>query len=113
MTTAAQLRKAALGLPETEEATHFGMLAFAVRGNGFASVTRDGRVQLQLSDDDAGAALAGHPTAERHVAGLAVALSVGGPACRRVARPTAPTWLIELTGLTGPADASPHLRPAP
>ncbi|MHA6625851.1 MmcQ/YjbR family DNA-binding protein [Pseudonocardia sichuanensis] len=67
MTTVAQLRKAALGLPETEEGTHFGMVAFSVRGKGFASVTGDGRVQLQLSDDDAEAALAAHPTGERLV----------------------------------------------
>ncbi len=39
MTTLAQLRKAALALPETEEGTHFGMVAFSVRGKGFASVT--------------------------------------------------------------------------
>ncbi|MFH9060428.1 hypothetical protein ACH4GM_04270 [Streptomyces coeruleorubidus] len=49
MTTVTQLRKAALALPEAEEGTHFGMVAFAVRGRGFASVTKDGRVQLHLS----------------------------------------------------------------
>jgi hypothetical protein len=67
MTTVAQLRKAALGLPEVEEGTHFGMVAFSVRGKGFASVTKDDQVQLHLADDDAEAAVAAHPTGERLV----------------------------------------------
>lgn len=67
MTTLAQLRKAALALPETEEGTHFGMVAFAVRGKGFASVTKDGLVQLQLSDEDTEAALEAHRSGERLV----------------------------------------------
>ena len=67
MTTLAQLRKAALALPEVEEGTHFGMVAFAVRGKGFASVTEDGLVQLQMPDADAEAAVAAHPTGERLV----------------------------------------------
>lgn len=65
MTTIAQLRKAALGLPEVEEGTHFGMVAFSVRGKGFASVTKDDVVQLQLSADDTESALADHPAGER------------------------------------------------
>lgn len=65
MTTLAQLRKAALALPETEEGSHFGMVAFAVRGKGFASVTKDG--QLQLPDSEAEAAVAAHPNAEKLV----------------------------------------------
>lgn len=67
MTTEAQLRKAALALPEVEEGTHFGMVAFFVRGKGFASVTQDELVQLYLLDDDAEAALSDHPTSERLV----------------------------------------------
>lgn len=67
MTTEAQLRKAALSLPEVEEGTHFGMLAFFVRGKGFASVTPDGEAMLYLPDDEAEAALSEHPTAERLV----------------------------------------------
>jgi hypothetical protein len=67
MTTLAQLRKAALALPETEEGTHFGMVAFSVRGKGFASVTKDGQVQLQLSDEDAEAAARAHRNGERLV----------------------------------------------
>ncbi|MCX4835128.1 helix-hairpin-helix domain-containing protein [Streptomyces sp. NBC_01016] len=64
MTTIAQLRKAALALPETEEGRHFGMVAFSVRGKGFASLAKDGCVQLRLSEDDARAALAVHAGAE-------------------------------------------------
>ncbi|MHC5260477.1 MmcQ/YjbR family DNA-binding protein [Streptomyces sp. UC4497] len=64
MTTIAQLRKAALALPETEEGTHFGMAAFSVRGKGFASLTKNGYVQLRLSEDDTRAALAAHAGAE-------------------------------------------------
>ncbi|WP_199432565.1 MmcQ/YjbR family DNA-binding protein [Qaidamihabitans albus] len=67
MTTLSHLRKAALALPEVEEGTHFGMVAFSVRGKGFASVTKDGQVQLQLSPDDAEAALSAHPAGERLV----------------------------------------------
>ncbi len=65
MTTLAQLRKAALGLPEVEEGTHFGMVAFAVRGKGFASVTKDGRAQLQLPEEAVEEAVAAHPSGER------------------------------------------------
>ena len=64
MTTLAQLRKAALALPETEEGTHFGMVSFAVRGKGFASVTKDGHLQLQLPLGEAEAAVAAHPGGE-------------------------------------------------
>ncbi|MFH8499076.1 hypothetical protein [Streptomyces coeruleorubidus] len=67
MTTVTQLRKAALALPETEEGTHLGMVAFAVRGRAFASVTKDGRVQLHLSREETDAALAAHPAGERLV----------------------------------------------
>lgn len=65
MTTEAQLRKAALALPEVEERTHFGMVAFYVRDQGFASVTPDRHVQLQLSSTAIDEALAAHPSAEQ------------------------------------------------
>jgi hypothetical protein len=61
MTTVAQLRKAALALPEVEESTG----SFSVRGKTFASVTDDGWVEVRLSDADAAATVAAHPTAER------------------------------------------------
>lgn len=65
MTTVAQLRKAALALPEAEEGTHFKMLAFKVRGTGFASVTKEGIVQLSMSAEDADAAIERFASAER------------------------------------------------
>ncbi|MET8468514.1 MmcQ/YjbR family DNA-binding protein [Streptomyces sp. NPDC006422] len=64
MTTRTQLRKAALALPETEEGTHFGLPAFTVRGQGFASVTKDGYVQLRLPPEAVREAVAAHPGAE-------------------------------------------------
>src|SRR5690606_32545222 len=92
MTTIAQLRKAALGLPEVEEGTHFGMVAFSVRGKGFASVTKDGVVQLQMADDDAERAVAEHPAGERLVRmgtpiGFSIALAeVNGQALNALVR---------------------------
>ncbi|MFC7326554.1 hypothetical protein [Marinactinospora rubrisoli] len=65
MTTLSQLRRAALGLPEVEEGTHFGLVAFSVRGRGFASVTKDGQVRLRLPDTEVEAAVSAHPTGER------------------------------------------------
>ncbi|MBB5137886.1 hypothetical protein HNP84_007639 [Thermocatellispora tengchongensis] len=65
MTTVSQLRKAALGLPEVEEGAHFGMVAFSVRGKGFASVTKDGQVQLHLGEAEVEAAVSAHPSGER------------------------------------------------
>lgn len=65
MTTTAQLRKAALDLPEVKEGTHFGMVSFTVRGKGFAGLDKSGSiVQLQLSDDDIRIALDAHPAGE-------------------------------------------------
>lgn len=48
MTTIAQIRKGALALPEVTEGTRFGMVAFKVRDKGFASITKDGALQVQL-----------------------------------------------------------------
>lgn len=67
MTTLRQLRKTGDGLPEVEETTHFGMVAFQVRGKGFASLTDDGLLQLQMSDDTAEAAVEEFATGERLV----------------------------------------------
>lgn len=65
MTTPAQLRKAALALPETTEGKHFGSAAFfSVRGRGFASLTKDGIVQLKVSPGDVDRFLADHPTGQ-------------------------------------------------
>lgn|SRR5690606_9777618 len=64
MTTVAQLRKAALGLPETNEGTHFGMVAFTVKDKGFVSVTDDGVVQLHLTAEETERVLERFPVAE-------------------------------------------------
>lgn len=69
MTTMAQLRKAALALPETAEGTHLGMVAFTVRGQVFASVTKDGWAQLQVSHERAEDFLSRHPEGEPLVHG--------------------------------------------
>jgi hypothetical protein len=58
MTTLAQLRKAALALPEVSESAG----SFTVRGRTFASVTETGMVHLHLSDDDV---VSDFPTGER------------------------------------------------
>lgn len=65
MTTVAQPRKTALALSEAEEGTHFGVVAFSVRGKVFASVTKDGQRQLHLPDEHAAAAVAAHSAGER------------------------------------------------
>ncbi|WP_435737382.1 hypothetical protein V5D56_01955 [Cellulosimicrobium sp. PMB13] len=65
MTTLAQLRKAALALPETVEKPHVGMVAFRVRDRGFVSVTTDDVVRLHLSADDVERLLAEHAGASR------------------------------------------------
>lgn len=77
VTTPSQLRKAALALPEAEEGTRSGTVAFSVRGRVFAAVTGDGRVLLRLPDAEAGAAVSAHPTGERWVrAGTPVGFGV-------------------------------------
>lgn len=67
MTSLAQLRKAALALPEVTEGTHFHMPSFSVAGKGFASLAKDDCLQVQLSEADAEEFLATHPSAERVV----------------------------------------------
>ncbi|SEE97047.1 hypothetical protein [Ruania alba] len=65
MTTAAQLRKGALDLPESELSGTAGPAAFAVRGATFASLTTDKTaVDLRLGPDAVEKLLAEHPTAE-------------------------------------------------
>jgi len=69
MTTVAQLRKAASALPETTEGTRFGMVAFSVRGKGFASVTADGWLQLRLPEPRVDEFLNDHAVGERMTRG--------------------------------------------
>jgi hypothetical protein len=42
MSSAEDLRSYALSLPEVEEATHFGMPSFKVKGKSFAGLEKDG-----------------------------------------------------------------------
>jgi len=51
MTTKAQLRKAALGLPETEAVNVAGLPVYQVAGKPFASLTTDGQVILHLDPE--------------------------------------------------------------
>lgn len=69
MTTLSQLRKAALALPEVEEANRSGGVEFSVRGREFAAATQDGHVQLHLAAAEAKAALAAHPGGKELVRG--------------------------------------------
>ncbi|MER5966399.1 hypothetical protein [Streptomyces sp. NPDC002057] len=64
MTTVVHLRAYATALPEVEEGTSRGRVAFSVRGNGFVSVAKDGHVLLRLPQDETEAAVAAHATGE-------------------------------------------------
>ncbi|MDF9876654.1 hypothetical protein [Cellulosimicrobium cellulans] len=80
MTTLAQVRAAALALPEAAEVVTGGTVTFSVRGRRFAAVTRDDVVQLRLGDDDVARLLAEHPAARRwtrgaHLLGASVPLA--------------------------------------
>jgi len=61
MTTAAQLRKTSLSLPEATEEEG----VFAVDGTRFAALTGQGLVGLELPVAEADEVVAAHPTAER------------------------------------------------
>lgn len=122
MTTVARLRKGALSLPEVEERTHFGMVAFYVRGKGVASVSKDGaRLQLQLPDEPAEAAMAEHPGAERFIRmgtpiGVSVPLAeLDGQAIDRLLRQAwearAPKRLVAAHRADAPARQSSDLPP--
>ncbi|MEV8022089.1 hypothetical protein AB0O76_38400 [Streptomyces sp. NPDC086554] len=66
MTTLAQLRKAALSLPETvEQGVRPGVISFAVRDKRFAAADKDNFVQLHVPAAESDEVLAAHPTAER------------------------------------------------
>lgn len=84
MTTLAQVRAAALALPEAAEDTTAGTVSFVVRGRRFAVVTRDDVVQLRVGDDDVARLLADHPTARRWTRGDLPA-AIGRPATRALA----------------------------
>ncbi|WEV78356.1 MmcQ/YjbR family DNA-binding protein [Janibacter cremeus] len=64
MASAEELHGAACRLPGVEEGTHFGMTAYTVDGKGFASLTKDGWLQLRFPPDTVDDLLAAHPAAE-------------------------------------------------
>jgi hypothetical protein len=65
MAQVARVRKGALALPEVEEGTHFGMVAFAVRGKNFVSLTKDQQqVRIHLPTDVVESTVAEHAEAE-------------------------------------------------
>ncbi len=78
MVQVSRVRKGALALPEVEEGTHFGMVAFAVRGKNFATLTKDERqVRFHLPIDVVESTVDEHPTAEPLVRmGTTIGLSV-------------------------------------
>jgi hypothetical protein len=127
MTTVARIRTGALALPEVEEGTHFGMVAFYVRGKSVASLSKDGeRVQFQLPEDDVEATVAEQPGAERIVRngtpiGVSVPLAeldvrVLDRLLRRAWEARAPKHLVAAHGSDAPARRSSDLpaigRPA-
>ena len=60
-----RVRKGALALPEVEEGTHSGMVAFAVRGTNFATLTEDQQqVRFHVPQPVVDATVAEHPGAE-------------------------------------------------
>ncbi|MEE2059550.1 hypothetical protein [Rhodococcus artemisiae] len=67
MTTARQVRKAALYLPEVEEGARSGTITFSVRGKVFVSIADGGVVQLRLSEEVIVDALERHPSGEQLV----------------------------------------------
>ncbi|MGN5239054.1 hypothetical protein [Rhodococcus sp. SJ-3] len=67
MTTARQVRKAALYLREVEEGTRSETITFSVRGKVFVSITDGGVVQFRLPEEMIVDALERHPSGERLV----------------------------------------------
>ena len=65
MAQVARVRKGALALPEVEERTRFGTVAFSVRGNDFVSVSKDAQhVRIHVPSDVVESTVAEHPEAE-------------------------------------------------
>ena len=65
MVQVARVRSGALALPEAEEGTHFGMVAFAVRGKNFVTLSKDStEVRFHLPAASVDAVVAELPEAE-------------------------------------------------
>jgi hypothetical protein len=63
MTTLAQARALALGLPEATEPDHHGMVSFRVRGKIFATVPDDTHLRVMVDEMEIRAAVAENPNA--------------------------------------------------
>jgi len=72
MTTASQLRRAALALPEVEESESGSAPSFHVGGTEFASLSADGEIVLRLARDDVDAVVAEYSRAARLTRGATV-----------------------------------------
>ncbi len=65
MAQLSRVRTGALALPEVEEGSHFGAVAFAVRGKNFTTLTKDQRrVRFHVPQPVIDATVAEHPGAE-------------------------------------------------
>jgi hypothetical protein len=114
MTTAARVRKGALALPEVEDGTHFGMVAFTVRGKNFATVTKGQRqVRIHLPLDLVESTVAERPEAEPFVrkgTTIGVALPMEGLDVRLLDRLLLRGWEAaapkRLVAAQGPATAA-------
>ncbi|QKG19622.1 MmcQ/YjbR family DNA-binding protein [Actinomadura verrucosospora] len=62
MVTLDDIRRSALALPETEEATHFRLPSFKVRGRPFAGVEKgEATAVFSVTEEEAAAAVAADP----------------------------------------------------
>ena len=114
MVDVAQVRKGALALPEVEEGTHFGMVAFTVRGKNFAGLTKDEQqVRIHLPPDQVASTVAEHETAEplvRMGKTIGVSLPLDGLDVRLLDRLLQQGWAAatpkRLGATQGPATAA-------
>jgi hypothetical protein len=85
VTTLARVRKIALGLPETSEQDHHGMISFRVKRKIFATVPDDTHLRVMIDEMEIRAAAAADPDAcedfywGKRLAALVVDLRRAGP----------------------------------
>jgi hypothetical protein len=114
MVQVGRVRKGALALPEVEEGTHFGMVAFSVRGENFVFLTEDERqVRVHLPQHVVESTVAEHPEAEpvvRMGKTIGVSLALDGLDVRLLDRLLQQGWQAaapkRLVAGRGPATAA-------
>lgn len=85
MTTLARVRKIALGLPETSEQDHHGMISFRVKGKIFATVPDTTHLRVMIDEMEIRGAAAADPDVcqelywGKRLAALVVDLRRAGP----------------------------------